>query len=114
MSILKSKIVRLEEGNLYMTKIIEAKSEKLRCKSLRAPRVFLSIYVVDALIILCFRLAWILLLRIVGRASVLPSLNGFRLISILSGLTLIVVRTLFGYRVMLTILGRLWRVVEMF
>jgi predicted nucleic acid-binding Zn-ribbon protein len=33
-SVLRSKIVRLEDGALYMTEIIEAASEQLLCKSL--------------------------------------------------------------------------------
>jgi hypothetical protein len=36
-SALSSKITRLEEGDLYMTEILEAASEKLNYKSLGAP-----------------------------------------------------------------------------
>jgi hypothetical protein len=52
-SVLRSKIVCLEEGNLYMTQIIEVASEQLICKSLRSPQVFLSIFICASLTILC-------------------------------------------------------------
>jgi hypothetical protein len=51
MSILRSKIVHLEDGDFYMIEIIKAASEQLSCKSLGAPRVFFLIYIVDALTI---------------------------------------------------------------
>jgi hypothetical protein len=39
-SVLRSKITQLEDGDLYMTEILEAASEQLNCKSLGAPEYF--------------------------------------------------------------------------
>jgi hypothetical protein len=44
MTVLRLKIVRLEDGNLYMTEIVEAASEQLSCKSLGAPEYFIDIH----------------------------------------------------------------------
>jgi hypothetical protein len=40
LSVLMARVVQLEECNLYMTEIIEAVSEQLQCKLLRAPEYF--------------------------------------------------------------------------
>jgi hypothetical protein len=50
---LSSKITQLEEGDLYMTEILEAASKQLNCKSLGAPRVFLSMYICAGITIFC-------------------------------------------------------------
>jgi hypothetical protein len=42
LSALRSKITRLEDGDLYMTEILEAASEHLNCKLFGAPRVFFA------------------------------------------------------------------------
>jgi hypothetical protein len=45
MSILMAKVVQLEECDLYMSEIIEAASEQLQCKSLRALSIFVVFFV---------------------------------------------------------------------
>jgi hypothetical protein len=45
MSILMAKIVQLEECNLYMLEIIETTSDQLQCKLLRAPSIFVAVFV---------------------------------------------------------------------
>jgi hypothetical protein len=53
MCVLKLKIVRLEDGLLYMTELIEGASGQLICKLLRSPRVFLSTFTCTGLTTLC-------------------------------------------------------------